>query len=206
MLRRHSGTVSRWAPGLRATAPPCRRGECYGAVPGEEKHPCGQLAPGAPAGLGLRPTKEKAPAQGRGKEDFGNSDRLLRTSRGPEMSIRITSMAEFFRCMRPAATLQERRAALYKLVRMLAGDARRRLSPQISLPGRPLPATAPATAPAATVRYFRQALPTGKVINTLSKDSDAREPYSREQLHRMDARFRHALARAIAHGQEQVHV
>jgi hypothetical protein len=38
------------------------------------------------------------------------------------MSIRITSTAEWFRCISPAATLEERRAALAKLIRMLVGD------------------------------------------------------------------------------------
>jgi hypothetical protein len=121
------------------------------------------------------------------------------------MSIQITSRAEWFRCIGPAATLEERHAALAKLVRMLVGDAARP-RPPISLPGRPTLPTSPppATAPAPpTVRYFRRALPTGKVINAPSKDSDARDPYSREQLERMHTRFVERLERAIARGEEQ---
>jgi hypothetical protein len=38
--------------------------------------------------------------------------------------IRITSTAEWFRCISPAATLAERHAALAKLVRLLVGDIR----------------------------------------------------------------------------------
>jgi hypothetical protein len=119
------------------------------------------------------------------------------------MSIPILSTADWFRCIRGTST--EHHAALAKLVRMLCGDDRR-TRPPVSLPGRstappltaePLPATAPAT-----VRYFRRAPPAGKVINAPSKDSDARDPYSREQLERMNARFHHALGRAIARGKE----
>jgi hypothetical protein len=59
------------------------------------------------------------------------------------MSIRITSTAEWFRCISPAATLEERRAALAKLIRMLVGDTTRP-RPPISLPGRLATPTAPA--------------------------------------------------------------
>src|SRR5438876_3279963 len=97
------------------------------------------------------------------------------------MSIQITSAAEWFRCIGPTATLQERHVALAKLIRMLVGDTARPRAP-ISLPGRPAAAAAaapPATPPPApTVRYLRRALPTGKVIDAPSKDSDGRGPYS----------------------------
>jgi hypothetical protein len=123
------------------------------------------------------------------------------------MSIRITSATEWFRCIGPTATLEERRAALAKLVRMLCGDSNRP-RPPISLPGRPAMQSAPptATAPAApTVKYFRRALPTGKVITAPSKDGDGRGPYSPRRLRRMDAQFHRALERAIALGQERPH-
>jgi hypothetical protein len=122
------------------------------------------------------------------------------------MSIPITCTAEWFRCIGTAATLEERHAALYQLVRLLAGDASHRPPPQISLPGRPAAAPPPATAPAVpTVRYFRRALPRGKVINAPSKDSDGREPYSRRRLRRMDRSFVKRLERAITRGEEQPH-
>jgi hypothetical protein len=121
------------------------------------------------------------------------------------MSIPITSTAEWLRCIR--GTSAEHRAALFKLVRMLSGDDRRPRSP-ISLPGRMPTAPPPAAPPppvAPTIRYFRRAPPAGKVINAPSKDSDARDPYSREQLECMNARFHHALERAIARGKERPH-
>jgi hypothetical protein len=86
------------------------------------------------------------------------------------MSIQITSATEWFRCIGPTATLEERRAAL-----------------------------------APTVKYFRRALPTGKVITAPSKDGDGRGPYSPRRLRRMDAQFHRALERAIALGQERPH-
>jgi hypothetical protein len=43
------------------------------------------------------------------------------------------------------------------------------------------------------------------VINAPSKDSDGRGPYSPRRLKRMDARFHHALERAIASGEERLH-
>lgn|SRR5262249_11687527 len=120
------------------------------------------------------------------------------------MSIPITSTAEWFRCIH--GTPIEHRAALAKLVRMLVGDTARSRAP-ISLPGRPAaPAAPPPAAVAAPmVRYFRRALPTGKVITAPSKDGDGRGPYSPRRLRRMDAQFHRALERAIALGQERPH-
>jgi hypothetical protein len=121
------------------------------------------------------------------------------------MSIPITSTSEWFRCIH--GTSAEHRAALFKLVRMLSGDDRRPRSP-ISLSGRPAMPTAPPSAPvpaAPTVSYFRRVLPTGKVINAPSKDSDGDGPYRKALLLRMDLRFTQRLERAIAHGQERPH-
>jgi hypothetical protein len=122
------------------------------------------------------------------------------------MSIQITSTAEWFRCIGRTATLQERQAALAKLVRLLVGDTTRP-RPPISLPGRlALPVAPPpaiALSPTPTLRYWRRAVPTGKAITRPSSDADAREPYSREQLERMDTRFIERLERAIAHGKER---
>jgi hypothetical protein len=121
------------------------------------------------------------------------------------MSIPITSATEWFRCIGPAATLEERRAALGKLIRMLAGDAVR-LRPPISLPGQPAaPAATAATTLPVKLRSYRQALPQGKVINSPSRDGDACDPYSRRRLKHMNRRFAKRLERAIAHGQERPH-
>ncbi len=123
------------------------------------------------------------------------------------MSIPITSTAEWFRCIGPTATLEERRAALAKLVRMLVGDSTRP-RPPVSLPGQQALPTAPPP-PAAPLpvklRSYRQALPQGKVISSPSRDGDAREPYSRRRLRRMNRSFVKRLERAIAHGQERPH-
>jgi hypothetical protein len=113
------------------------------------------------------------------------------------MSIRIASTAEWFRCIR--GTSAEHHAALFKLVRMLSGDDRRP-RPPISLPGRSAMPTAPPPASPSAIRQhrlWRWAPPREP------KDADAREPYSREQLERMDTRFIERLERAIARGQEQ---
>src|SRR5262249_37692394 len=122
------------------------------------------------------------------------------------MSIHITSMTEWFRCI--GGTAAEHHAALAKLVRLLVGDATHRPRASISLPGQPAPPTAPppATTPATPpVRYVRPALPTGKVIRAPSKDSDGRGPYSVRRLRHMNTRFHRALEHAIAHGKEQPH-
>jgi hypothetical protein len=123
------------------------------------------------------------------------------------MPIPITSTAEWFRCIGPTATLQERQAALAKLVRMLCGDSSRPPS-LISLAGRPAPPSAPPSATPSAVppverRSWRQALPRGKTATQPWTDADARDPYSREQLERMDARFAQRLQHAITHGQER---
>src|SRR5262249_57893089 len=119
------------------------------------------------------------------------------------MSIHIASTAEWFRCIR--GTSAEHHAALYRLVRLLAGDASHRPPPPVSLPGRP-PTAPPAAAPpppvTPTVRYFRRAPPAGKVINAPSKDHDGNGPYSDQQLARINASFIERLERAIARGQE----
>jgi hypothetical protein len=121
------------------------------------------------------------------------------------MSIHIASTSEWFRCIGPTATLAERHAALAKLVRLLVGDATRS-RPPISLPGRPAAPTAPAAeALPVKLRSYRQALPQGKVINSPSRDGDAREPYSRRRLKHMNRSFVKRLERAIADGQERPH-
>jgi hypothetical protein len=124
------------------------------------------------------------------------------------MSISITSTAEWFRCISPAATREERHTALAKLVRMLVGDSARPRPPislagQLVIPTAPLPTAVTPEAP--TVRYLRRALPTGKAVNAPSRDGDAREPYSRRRLQRMNRSFVKRLERAIAHGQERPH-
>jgi hypothetical protein len=124
------------------------------------------------------------------------------------MSIPITSTAEWLRCIGPTATLAERHAALAKLVRLLCGDAAHRLPPPVSLAGRLAAAPPPTTSsavPAVKLSSWRQALPRGKTAALPSTDADAREPYSREQLERMNARFHHAFEHAIAQGKERPH-
>jgi hypothetical protein len=123
------------------------------------------------------------------------------------MSISITSTAEWLRCIRSSSSA-ERHAALTKLVRLLCGDLSHRLPPPISLAGRPaIPAAPPpvtsSPAPAVKQHSWRQALPRGKTAALPSTDADARDPYSRDELERMDARFHHALEHAIACGKEQ---
>jgi hypothetical protein len=124
-------------------------------------------------------------------------------------SARFTSVTQWFRCMSSAATREERHAAHAKLVRLLAGDATR-ARPAISLAGRPAPPTAPppaapSTAPTVKQHSWRQALPRGKTARRPYTDADARDPYSREQLERMDGSFVKRLERAIAHGKERPH-
>ncbi len=118
------------------------------------------------------------------------------------MSIPIASTTEWFRCIR--GTPAEHRAALFRLVRMLCGDDRRP-RPPVSLPGRPAAAAAPPAQVLPKLRSYRQALPQGKAINSPSRDGDAREPYSRRRLQRMNRSFVERLERAIARGQEQPH-
>jgi hypothetical protein len=117
----------------------------------------------------------------------------------------ILSASEFFRCISPIATLEERRAALAKLIRMLVGDSTRP-RPPISLPGRTAVPTAPAAeALPVKLRSWRRALPQGKMINSPSRDGDAREPYSRRRLKHMNRSFVKRFERAIARGQERPH-
>jgi hypothetical protein len=152
----------------------------------------------------LAPPPKKSPGARPGHRKFGELGPLPPTSGGPEMSIHIASTAEWFRCIGPAATRQEHHAALAKPVRMLVGDSTR-LRPPISLPGRPAMLTAPPPAAALRVklRSYRQALPQGKVISSPSRDSDARESYSRRRLKHMDRKFVKRLEHAIARGEER---
>jgi hypothetical protein len=119
------------------------------------------------------------------------------------MSIAVTSASGWFRCIGPTATLAERRAALAKLIRMLVGDSTRP-RPPVSLPAQqPLPtAPPPPAALPVKLRSYRQALPQGKVINSPSRDGDARD---RRRLQHMNRSFVKRLERAIAHGQERPH-
>jgi hypothetical protein len=159
------------------------------------------------AGLGLRHAKEKPRRKAGAKKIRGIWDRLLPTSGGPEMSIRITSTAEWFRCMGPTATSEEQNAALERLIRMLAGDTNRP-RPPISLAGRPTiptpppPSLAPAPVPVTHPRPLGRT-PREKAVEPSSDDADACEPYSREQLVDMDMRFVKRLERAIARGKER---
>jgi hypothetical protein len=150
--------------------------------------------------------KRKAPAQSQGEENSEIQGPLSTTSSGPQMSIHITSTAQWFRCMSLAATLQERHAALAKLVRMLVGDTARP-RPPISLAGRPtIPTPPPPSAASAPVPVTHPRplgrTPREKAVEPSNDDADAREPYSREQLERMDRRFVERLERAIKRGQE----
>jgi hypothetical protein len=60
----------------------------------------------------------------------------------------------------------------------------------------------PASEHSPATKYWRRAVPRGKAIARPS-NTDAQEPYSREQLERMDARFVERLERAIARGKER---
>jgi hypothetical protein len=121
------------------------------------------------------------------------------------MSTRITSVSHWFHCMGPTATLAERHAALARLIRMLVGDGSTRKRPPITLPGRPTLATPlPESAPAETVRMAPRVWGRATRERTIEPDdADAQDPYTREELMAMNARFVQRLARAIAHGLEQ---
>jgi hypothetical protein len=116
---------------------------------------------------------------------------------------RITSTAEWFRAIGPTATLEERRAALAKLVRMLVGDSARP-RPPISLPGRPAippppPPVGPPTTPAGSpLRHY-------SAIGNFEPGDEQEGAWSTEQRLKMDRRFVERLERAIAQGKEQPH-
>lgn len=115
-------------------------------------------------------------------------------------TLRITSVSHWFYCVRPAATPAERHAALAALACMLAGDSTR--PRHISLPGRPAPSPPPPP-PAPDLHPSNYARPRSLAQKTIEPDDDdALDPYSREELEHMNARFAQRLRRAIARGQE----
>ena len=121
-------------------------------------------------------------------------------------TIPIRTAAEFFRCIGPTATLEERHAALARLVRMLLGDAARSLPP-ISLPGR---TTALDLASALSVEFpavsstTTAGRPRAALKDVPAEPGDEQHgAWPREELQKMDRRFVERRKRAIARGKER---
>src|SRR5262249_16841400 len=93
-------------------------------------------------------------------------------------------------------------AFLRRLCALLALDEARH-RPPISLPGRPCPVPPPSPPPPSppATRGWTRLDCTSKLYGP-AEPGDERRPYSREQLLRMDKRFRKRIERAFASGRE----